>query len=199
MRAVSVFDTSVLCRCVHADALNRERLAISADIQRGEVERVRAVEVHSLWAGASGWITITNEVLQAGIADQAERFNSSCGLRGDDAVGILLGHGERMVRDQVRTGGSERTTHDAEAIRHLHVAGLGAQLAGRRVGHFVDTVLMVIGGEEDHVGDLVVSDELQQGVALSAVAADEGLTTVGVYRAVSSVRAGAKVWQVAQA
>ena len=56
---------------------------------------------------------------------------------------------------------------------------------------------MVISGQEDHVGDLVVRDELQQRVALGAVAAHEGLSTVGTHWSVAA--ACAEAWEVAQA
>jgi predicted NUDIX family NTP pyrophosphohydrolase len=50
---------------------------------------------------------------------------------------------------------------------------------------------VIVGGNEDHVGDLIVGDELEQVIALRAVASDVGLAAVGVDRAVGASRAKA--------
>ena len=65
-------------------------------------------------------------------------------------------------------------------------------LAGGRVGQLVDAVLMIVRGDEDHVGDVVVGDELEQRIALRAVAAHVGLAAVGVHRGVGASRAEAR-------
>jgi hypothetical protein len=51
---------------------------------------------------------------------------------------------------------------------------------------------MVVRGYEDHIDDVVVGDELEQGVALRAVAADVGLATVRDDRGVGAACAEAR-------
>ncbi len=56
--------------------------------------------------------------------------------------------------------------------------------------------LVIIRGDEDHVGDVIVGDVLEQIIALRPVAAHIGLAAVGVNRAVGASRAEA--WKIVQ-
>ena len=66
---------------------------------------------------------------------------------------------------------------------------MNGRLAGRRVGKFVDAVLVIVGGEEYDVDNPVIGDEFQQRVAFRAIAAHPRLATVVGHGRVSARRA----------
>src|SRR5262249_8180951 len=152
---------------------------------------VGTVEVHGLRRGFVDQyaVLVALDVVQAGVAHEADRLDAGGDPRVVDEGGGTLHVSGIVVEEKVRARGAQGAIDDGKDIGDLDVTGLVARIAGRRVGHFVDAVLMVVGGEEDNVLDLVVNDELEQGVALGAVAADIGLAAIGADRAVGGVAA----------
>ena len=185
----AVFQRAVLRGGVDALARHGQRLAILADVKRVVVKRVRAVEVSILRSAFSheGAALVALHIVQAGIAHKADGFDTCRCLGTADEVGRAFDAVPIMIQKQVRAGGTERATNDREAIRHLHIGGLGSRRASGRVEHFVDAVLVVVRRHEDDVLDAIVGDELEQRIALSTVAAHVGLATIGVHRSVGAV------------
>jgi hypothetical protein len=56
---------------------------------------------------------------------------------------------------------------------------LNTSLSSRRVKQFIDAVLMVVGREESHVVDPMISDEFQQLITLCAITAHPRLANGG--------------------
>jgi hypothetical protein len=105
------------------------------------------------------------------ITCQADGFEVLGDLSVGNAVREFLYQGEAMVRNKVRASCAEGAANDLEAVWHLYVARLNTSLASRRVKQFVDSVLMVVCCEENHVVDPMISDEFQQLITLRAITA----------------------------
>src|SRR5262245_10731434 len=86
---------------------------------------------------------------------------------------------EAMVGDGIRAGGANWAGDDRNRSRNAGVAGLHrrrvAQTVCRELGEvaqFVHAQLVIVSAEEYDMVDVVVGDELQEGISLGPIAAN---------------------------
>ena len=145
--------------------------------ESGIVEAVRGVEVDGAWLGASRRIPFPPDVVQTQeMGIETDRIDACGDLLGGQIVGNLLDVGKAVIGDDIGSGGADGTIDDADGTgNEFVVVGLGGI---RHIEHLIDAALVVITGQEGHVGDAVVGNELEQVIALGPVATHPGFAAI---------------------
>src|SRR5262249_2497097 len=94
---------------------------------------------------------------------------------------------EGMVGDQVGAGRAEGTIYDRETMRNHDIVGLVLGRAGRGVSQFIDTVLMIVRREEDHIVNVVIGNEFQQRVAFSSISPYPRFASITGHRSIAHI------------
>src|SRR4030095_9816295 len=71
LRTIGIFYGSVLCGRVHADALHGQFFPIPAHVEHGEIELIRAIEIHSLRVAVGRRVALAGEIVQTGLGSEA--------------------------------------------------------------------------------------------------------------------------------
>jgi hypothetical protein len=149
--------------------------------QRDVIEGVWRVKINRLRFAGSGAVALTPDIEQAQIVGiEADRIHPGGALIAGQFVGQGFHSGIAVIRIRIGPASAHGAVNNADNARNLDVGRLLGWVLGwiGDIEDFVNPTLMIIGGNEHHIGGAVVCDEFEQIVALSPIATQPRLTAI---------------------